>query len=552
MSTIARVFRGLVQAFNGVELSNGQILLSTVEKTNALPRLLWKIQGWQSEFFDPYKCRITWDVPAELTVQSEPNNPFVLLDVLDDLDGWCGSILGLPVADVLDPRTGESEERVMPYGDLQVAIEARGELRSIAERFNGPILNKITVRANETDNTFAFADLIFRVDFIVDHTPVSEARAMVFQVGANVLDPARRVINYDPSKAYASQLPMPPDDADRAAWGAFADPATVLTASGTVVHASFPPVVEDVPAVEGADPSVSFMRLDVIPGAVTVTTTQQMLAQGVYRDWGTANLTSVSAWSSSDTAIATVSSTGLVTAVAPGTATITATYGGVSGTSRITSSPAYTTVVLADLPYFWMRLGEASGGTAADSSGNSRNGTYIGAVTYQAGPLYTALGFGVSADDSTPGINNTNVPAIVGSTPFSIEWWIKPTGVLLNASNALLDGSGFFEAYNNADGSMTCGLETGKFTSVELPAGTVASGNAYHFVFTFDGSSGRLYKNGSLVAGPKSMTASTTFAGFSFGGLGVATWRAIVDEMALYTTALSAARVSAHYAAGAI
>ena len=42
------------------------------------------------------------------------------------------------------------------------------------------------------------------------------------------------------------------------------------------------------------------------------------------------------AWSSSDVSIVTITSAGLVTAVTPGTATITATIAGVSGSAAVT------------------------------------------------------------------------------------------------------------------------------------------------------------------------------------------------------------------------
>jgi uncharacterized protein YjdB len=47
-------------------------------------------------------------------------------------------------------------------------------------------------------------------------------------------------------------------------------------------------------------------------------------------------------WSSSDTTVAAVSSTGLYTGVAPGTAKISATSEGISGVSSVTVSPAIT------------------------------------------------------------------------------------------------------------------------------------------------------------------------------------------------------------------
>jgi hypothetical protein len=75
----------------------------------------------------------------------------------------------------------------------------------------------------------------------------------------------------------------------------------------------------------------------VTPSTLTLTSgqTQQLTAQATLSNNGTQDVTGSATWSSSNTAVATVSG-GLVTAVASGTATITATYGGKSGTCTVT------------------------------------------------------------------------------------------------------------------------------------------------------------------------------------------------------------------------
>jgi trimeric autotransporter adhesin len=67
--------------------------------------------------------------------------------------------------------------------------------------------------------------------------------------------------------------------------------------------------------------------------------TTQFIALGVYSPAsGNNDLTSVATWASSDTAIATISNTGLATAVSCGTTTITALYLGVIGQTQLTVS----------------------------------------------------------------------------------------------------------------------------------------------------------------------------------------------------------------------
>jgi uncharacterized protein YjdB len=64
--------------------------------------------------------------------------------------------------------------------------------------------------------------------------------------------------------------------------------------------------------------------------------TVQLTATATYTDGTTADVTSSVTWTSSRPRIATVSSTGLVTGVRAGTVTITASYGGHTGTSTVT------------------------------------------------------------------------------------------------------------------------------------------------------------------------------------------------------------------------
>lgn len=84
----------------------------------------------------------------------------------------------------------------------------------------------------------------------------------------------------------------------------------------------------------GASPGVpTLVTLTIAPSSPTLAfgATQQMTASGQYSDGGTQYLTGVATWQSSAPGVATVDNAGVVTAVAVGEATITATSAGVSG-----------------------------------------------------------------------------------------------------------------------------------------------------------------------------------------------------------------------------
>jgi 6-phosphogluconolactonase (cycloisomerase 2 family) len=82
-------------------------------------------------------------------------------------------------------------------------------------------------------------------------------------------------------------------------------------------------------------------------------TTQQFTATGTYSDNSTQDLTATVTWAPTASAIATVSNTagsvGKATALSPGTVTITASLGGVTGTTMLTVTPA-ALVSIAETP----------------------------------------------------------------------------------------------------------------------------------------------------------------------------------------------------------
>jgi len=71
-----------------------------------------------------------------------------------------------------------------------------------------------------------------------------------------------------------------------------------------------------------------------------------LTATGTYSDGTTANLSSSVTWTSSDTSIVTVSSAGLVSSVALGTAMITASSGSINTHTNLTASPALVSIAV--------------------------------------------------------------------------------------------------------------------------------------------------------------------------------------------------------------
>jgi len=93
----------------------------------------------------------------------------------------------------------------------------------------------------------------------------------------------------------------------------------------------------------GSDNAPALASIEVTPNTAggAAGTSTQMTATGIYSDGSHKTITSQVTWSSSNTAIATISSAGLATALAPGSATLSAALQGVTGTAGFAVTGAF-------------------------------------------------------------------------------------------------------------------------------------------------------------------------------------------------------------------
>jgi len=155
------------------------------------------------------------------------------------------------------------------------------------------------------------------------------------------------------------------------------------------------------------NPTLTTITIGPATPSIQQGTTLQMTAVGTYSDGSTNTLTKGVFWSSDTTSVATISSTGLVSAVSSGTSTITASASAVSATTSvtvvlgnvtaITVSPSNTSVLIGGTVPFTAKA-TISGGTTADITG-----TATWTVT-QGGVVSTTVSCsfdGVSQEDCT-------------------------------------------------------------------------------------------------------------------------------------------------------
>lgn len=218
----------------------------------------------------------------------------------------------------------------------------------------------------------------------------------------------------------------------------------------------------------------------------------------------------------------------------------------------------YAATVLADSPLGYWRLGDASGTTMTDSSGSSRNGTYVGTPTLGAAGLLTGDADTAVSLNGTSQCGTVTYAAWMDVSVITLEAVVKPAAV--GAYRAILDRD---DAGGAAPRVFQFRMEnTGKLGFIFWDSGgtvhsfvgstVMSAGSIYHVAATFNGTTATLYINGvsdgtlsftgSLKTGTRNMQVGSTGGTAQF-------YSGVIDEAAIYGTALSSTRIAAHYAA---
>jgi hypothetical protein len=113
--------------------------------------------------------------------------------------------------------------------------------------------------------------------------------------------------------------------------------ALLVSACGDIENCdSSEQLVADIGLANCTEPNpLAEISLTASASVIEAGTTQQYTATGTFRNGTTADITADVEWSSSDASVVTIDVAGLATGVAPGTATLTAAFGSVSGETRL-------------------------------------------------------------------------------------------------------------------------------------------------------------------------------------------------------------------------
>jgi len=199
-----------------------------------------------------------------------------------------------------------------------------------------------------------------------------------------------------------------------------------------------------------------------------------------------------------------------------------------------------------------LHFDEGSGTTAKDSSGNGNDGTIYGA-TWTTGVSGKALQFD-GVDDYVDCENDASLD--FGTGTFTIETWVKTIDATTASWKGIVgrwDGSnGYWLQYFPSTGAWAFGWHGSTFLN---PTKSISDGNWHHVVGKRTGlTSAELYIDGAFIGSRTDLpsTSSDTTDHLSMGrlssGLG-RYFKGTIDEVAIYSKALTPEEIKAHYLA---
>jgi hypothetical protein len=231
-------------------------------------------------------------------------------------------------------------------------------------------------------------------------------------------------------------------------------------------------------------------------------------------------------------------------------------------TRSVTVQSLYAQAVrtTAGLRAYW-RLAETTGTSANDESTNNLDGVYentptLGITGLLAGDTNRAADFTRNSSERVSVNDNT----LLDPTNVTLEAWVRPDSSLsfgqvrsiiakTNTSDNDLAYSLDYRRSGLSTNQLAFSIATTSTTTYTVTQ-TLNSGSTYHVVATYNGATMRIYVNGVEVGSGQSKTGNMRNSGqpLRIGTAALADyWDGPIDEVAVYSTALPAATILAHY-----
>src|SRR3984893_16795045 len=222
-----------------------------------------------------------------------------------------------------------------------------------------------------------------------------------------------------------------------------------------------------------------------------------------------------------------------------------------SQTAAATPLGPYGSAVVADSPSVYYRLDEATGPTAADSSGHSLSGLYQANVTYGVPGAIQTEATNSAVTGTSSGVLTDSGPGLPsGNAARTYELWMKSTTAEGSNDQLLSHGGDFSLQMHIASGTQRVtvfGNVTGPWSWEYTLPYPLNDGVWHMLAVSWDSSNLSLYLDGQIVA---TIHPSRSFSTPGSSGLSLGGYPGSYDELAVYPGALSPHRIDAHWTAG--
>src|SRR5215475_6763157 len=187
---------------------------------------------------------------------------------------------------------------------------------------------------------------------------------------------------------------------------------------------------------------------------------------------------------------------------------------------------------------------DGSGTTVTDASGNGNTGTITGATWVTAGKYGKALSFnGTNALVTIP-----NAAALQLSAGMTLEAWVNPSTVSSAWRDVIYKGNDnyYLEATSKKSSKPDAGVIAGGSSADAFGTAKLTANTWSYLTGTYDGSTLRLYVNGTQVASTAHTGAIATSTNpLQIGGDSIQGqfFAGLIDEVRVYNVALTAAQI---------